>query len=149
MEQTVNDRQKALDKAKKAAESVVTAIANIEEQISNAGGLKLKKQREKGLELFMHCWHYSVQQISTEIDSSNETATKLEVAITSGNVAIDKLQKSISRDKKKLEGLEEELAAKKKEGEELVEVAEQGSTCNGSAIDDFSFERQRGARTTL
>jgi hypothetical protein len=48
LEAMVSSKEKALLKAKKAAESVVTAIAEIEEQIANAGGAKMKKQRARG-----------------------------------------------------------------------------------------------------
>lgn len=114
LDQEIEERQKALNKAKKAAESVVASIAKIEEQISNAGGAKLKKQREK------------VQQISSEIDAANETATKMEVAINSGKVAIKKLEKTIASDEKKLESHQKELESKKKEKDNLTEVAADG-----------------------
>eukprot|EP01126_Amoeba_proteus_P013704 TRINITY_DN1587_c0_g1_i2.p1 TRINITY_DN1587_c0_g1~~TRINITY_DN1587_c0_g1_i2.p1 ORF type:complete len:1050 (-),score=291.08 TRINITY_DN1587_c0_g1_i2:738-3887(-) len=101
------ERDEVLKKCKKSAESILNSIRQLEDRIANAGGSKLQKQKEK------------VQMMMTEMDTANDTVTRMEVAISSAKVAIEKLTTSISRDiSVKLE-LEKEIEAKLEVREEL------------------------------
>lgn len=134
LDQITSNEEKELAHLVKGSKKLKEKAAELQNKIENAGGEKLKKQKDK------------VAKLQGDIDKSNTEINRRKVQITTGKKTLQKLQKAIeegTKEKEKAGDEKEKKAAKFKETEEKAVLVEENYKKTQEVLDKHNEELEK------